>query len=679
MIPSETVERIYASAHIEDVISDYVTLRKRGANLIGLCPFHDEKTGSFTVSPAKGIYKCFGCGKAGNVVNFLMEYEQCSYIDALRSLAKRYHIEIQERELTEEEQRAQTERESMFMLNEWASDWFQHNLWETEEGRTIGLKYFLERGIREDIIKKFHLGYSPDRNALYSAAHEAKFEDKYLESTGLCGKSERGGYYDRFRGRVMFPIYTVSGKVVAFAGRILKKQEHVGKYVNSPDSPLYSKRNELYGLSLAKQAIPKQGCCYLVEGQMDVISMHQAGIENVVSSGGTALTKRQIILLHRFTENVTILYDGDSAGIHAAQRGIDMLLEQGLNIKVVLLPDGDDPDSFARKHNAADFIQFIQANQQDFIHFKTNLLLQDSKDDPIKRSEVIKGVLKSISVIPDVIKRQVYIQACSKLLEMPESALLEEVRRLQAEQTEQEQKRRRQQANGEAGDGEQQEDKRPTTGQQSVINGPRNTLTFLQSSSLHSSDINDKKLDENIRNLLKVLIQYGDKVLYSDDDGNMQTVGEYILADLDNDQIEFSNALYNKVISEFRLHRNDEEFLSEAFFKYHTDPAISQLTVNLISEKYTLSKIHGKKNVSENVSVEVEMPTDEDRLAILVPQLLYELKLTLINQQIDALRVLMQHAQDNHDEALLLQLLQEQPKLEQIKRSLCLVLGQRIQ
>ncbi len=688
MIPRETIDRIYASVHIEDVISDYVTLRKRGANLIGLCPFHDEKTGSFTVSPAKGIYKCFGCGKAGNAVNFIMEYEQCSYTDALRTLARKYHIEIQERELSEEEQKAQTEREAMFMLNDWANNWFQHNLWETEEGRNIGLKYFLERGIREDIIRKFCLGYSPERNALYSAARNAKFDDKFLETTGLCGKSERG-FYDRFKGRVMFPIYTVSGKVVAFAGRILKKQEHVGKYVNSPDSPLYSKQNELYGLSLAKQAIAKYGCCFLVEGQMDVISMHQAGIENVVSSGGTALTKRQILLLHRFTENVTILYDGDAAGIHAALRGIDMLLEQGINIKVVLLPDGEDPDSFARKQNASDFIGFIQSHQQDFIHFKTDLLLKDAEGDPIKRSEVVKSIMQSISVIPDRITQKIYVKDCCRLLDMSEDDLLDELRHLKKEAEEKERKQRGQQslANRESVAGSQDTgSKAATVGTQYAQQGDASRAdvrSVSASDMLGNSELKDKKLDENIRNLLQVLIRYGNLPLFAGEDGTVISVGQYVLSDLDSDGIEFQNPIYQKVLEELRKHLTDENFVAETFFKYHTDPQISSLAGDLISEiiseKYPKSKIYNRKNISENVNVSIEPSSDEDELGELVPHLLYELKLALVNRQIDNLRLLLQHAQDNNDDETAFRLLRQQPVLEQIKRTLCLALGQRIQ
>lgn len=668
MIPRETIDRIYAAAHIEEVISDYVTLRKRGANLIGLCPFHDEKTGSFTVSPAKGIYKCFGCGKAGNAVNFIMEYEQCNYTEALRMLAKRYHIEIQERELTTEEKALQDERESMFKVNEWANKWLQEQLWQTDEGRNIGLKYFIERGIREDIIRKFQLGYSPDRNAFYPAAGKAGYADEFLEKTGLCGKGEKG-YYDRFRGRVMFPIFTVSGKVVAFAGRILKTKEHVGKYVNSPESSIYSKQNELYGLSHAKQAIAKTGQCYLVEGQMDVISMHQAGIENVVSSGGTALTHRQILLLHRFTENVTILYDGDAAGIHAALRGIDMLLEQGLNIKVVLLPDGEDPDSFSHKHNAADFIEYIQSHQQDFIRFKTNLLLRDAGTDPIKRSEVVRSIMQSIAVIPEIITRQIYIKDCSNLLDIPENALLKEVDKLRKRHAEELQKRRERERDKDNAD----------TNTTTTDEIPDSPAVNVQTIPIPLADpLTYNILEKNILNLLQVLIRYGEHTLCQDETGAPCTAGEYILADLENDDIQFDNPLYQTILAEYKKHHTEDGFVAETFFKYHPNGQISTLAVELISEKYQLSKIHGHQNISENIKAEVQLPTDADRLTELIPHLLFELKLTLVNQKIAELKLMLKTAQENNDEELMFTLLQQQPLLESIKRQLCNELGQRI-
>ena len=448
MIPKETIDRIYSAVKIEEVVGDYVTLRKRGANLIGLCPFHNEKTGSFTVSPSKGIYKCFGCGASGLATKFIMDIEQCSYTEAIKHLARKYHIEIIERELTPEEQQRQDNRESMFVVNDFSNKWFQKQLWETQEGTAIGLSYFRERGLRDDIIRKFQLGYSPERgNPLAKALQEKGFSEEFIVNNvdtkigvGVVGKSEDGRLYDRFRDRVIFPIFTVSGKAVAFAGRVLKKKDNVGKYVNSPDSIIYSKTNELYGLFQAKQSISRLNMCYLVEGQMDVISMHQSGIENVVASGGTALTIPQIRAIKRFTSNITVLYDGDSAGIHAAERGIDMFLKEGFNVKVVLLPEGEDPDSYAQNHDSTEFIQFIEKHQTDFIRFKTAILSKDAKDDPFKKAQLIKDVVTSIAVIPDMITRQMFIKDCAERLHISEKVLTIEVINLRKKQVEEDQK-----------------------------------------------------------------------------------------------------------------------------------------------------------------------------------------------------------------------------------------------
>ena len=387
MIDQPTIDRITEAAQIQDVVGDYVTLRKRGVNLLGLCPFHGEKTPSFTVSPAKGIFKCFGCGKGGNSVHFIMEHEQLNYTDALKYLARKYHIEVQERELSPEEMAVRNDRESMFLVNEFAQKHFTSTLHNHIDGKSIGLAYFRERGFRDDIVQKFQLGYSLEqRDAFTQAALKAGYNKEYLVKTGLTLENESGQTTDRFRGRVMFPVHSLSGKVVAFGGRILKKDDKMAKYVNSPESEIYHKSNELYGIYFSKQAIVKQERCFLVEGYTDVISMHQSGIENVVASSGTSLTPGQIRLIHRFTENVTVIYDGDAAGIKASIRGIDLLLEEGLNIKVLLLPDGDDPDSFARKTNASDFIEYVERNASDFIRFKTNLLLNDAGNDPMKRA-----------------------------------------------------------------------------------------------------------------------------------------------------------------------------------------------------------------------------------------------------------------------------------------------------
>ena len=430
MIDRETVDRILDTADIVEVVSDFVSLRRRGANFIGLCPFHDEKTPSFSVSPAKQFCHCFGCGKGGSPVGFIMEHEQMSYPEALRYLAKKYHIEIHEKELTSEEKAAQTERESMLVLNEFASQYFENQLLNTQEGRDIGLSYFYERGFNDDTIKKFHLGYSPENSkAFYTAAVAKGYNKKFLFDTGLCIDDRRGGGFDRFHGRVMFPIMNIAGKVIAFGGRTLKKTKEVAKYFNSPESTVYVKNRELYGLFQAKRAIVKEEKCFLVEGYTDVISMHQAGIENVVASSGTSLTEGQIRAIHRFTDNVTVLYDGDSAGIHASLRGIDMLLAEGLSIKVLLLPDGEDPDSYARTHSASEFKQYIHDNETDFISFKTKILLEGTERDPIKRAAVIGDVVKSISVIPDAIARSVYARECSIQLGISEDVLLREIQK----------------------------------------------------------------------------------------------------------------------------------------------------------------------------------------------------------------------------------------------------------
>jgi DNA primase len=445
MIDRETVNRIMDAAQIVDVVSDFVTLHKAGANFKGLCPFHNERTPSFVVSPAKNYCKCFACGKGGNPVHFIMEHEQMTFPEALRYLAKKYNIEIKERELTDKERQAESERESLFIVNEWACSYFEDQLYNSVDGQAIGMTYFHSRAFRNDTIKKFRLGYCPSqKNAMASAAKLQGYKDEYLEKTGVCYRKDDGRMQDRFWGRVIFPVFTLSGKVVAFGGRVLDaatKGVKV-KYVNSPESTIYNKSAELYGLFQAKQAIVRQDRCFLVEGYTDVISMHQSGIENVVASSGTSLTPGQIRLIHRFTDNITILYDGDEAGIHASLRGIDMLLEEGMNVKVLLLPDGDDPDSFARKHNATEYQAYIEANQVDFIRFKTNLLLKDAGNDPIRRAGLINNIVKSIAVIPDDIICSVYVHECSEAMEVDEKLLVDAVGKLKRAAAEERTKRR---------------------------------------------------------------------------------------------------------------------------------------------------------------------------------------------------------------------------------------------
>ena len=451
MIDRETVDRILDTADIVDVVSDFVSLRRRGANFIGLCPFHDEKTPSFSVSPAKQICHCFGCGKGGSPVNFVMEHEQMSYAEALRYLAKKYNIEIHEKELTSEEKAAQTERESMLVINDFAAQYFEEQLHNTDEGKDVGLSYFYERGFNDSTIKKFRLGYSPDNSrSFYTAATKQGYNKQNLFNVGLCIDDHRGGGFDRFHGRVMFPVMNIAGKIIAFGGRTLKKTKEVAKYFNSPESAVYVKNRELYGLFQSKRAIVKEDKCYLVEGYTDVISMHQAGIENVVASSGTSLTEGQIRAIHRFTQNVTVLYDGDSAGIKASLRGIDMLLAEGLSIKVLLLPEGEDPDSFARSHSSSELKQFIKDNETDFISFKTRILLEGTERDPIKRAAVIGDVVKSISVIPDAIARSVYARECSLQLGISEDVLLREIKKNIAHNQEEALKRREREKKREA-------------------------------------------------------------------------------------------------------------------------------------------------------------------------------------------------------------------------------------
>src|SRR5574344_105863 len=428
MIDQTTIDRIIDAARIEEVVGEFVTLRKRGVNYTGLCPFHEERTPSFSVSPTKGICKCFSCGKGGNVVHFIMEHEQLGYYEALKWLAKKYNIEVAERALSPAEEQARNDRESLFILNEFARDYYTGILHDHPDGKALGLGYFRERGFREDIIRKFQLGFSLDQKDHFSMTALSKgYNRDYLIKSGLSLENEQGSLRDRYRARVMFPVHTLSGKIVAFGGRILKKDDKTAKYINSPESEIYHKSNELYGIYFAKQAIAKYDKCYLVEGYTDVLSMHQAGIENVVASSGTALTHGQIRLIHRFTTNVTVLYDGDSAGIKASLKGINLLLEEGLTIKVLLLPDGEDPDSFSKKRSATDFIQYLKENETDFIRFKTEILLTDAGKDPIKRVQLIQELVDSIALIGDDITRSVYIRETSRLLDFDESLLLQQV------------------------------------------------------------------------------------------------------------------------------------------------------------------------------------------------------------------------------------------------------------
>lgn len=570
MIDKPTIARIMDSTKIEEVVSEFVTLKKRGINYVGLCPFHNDSHPSFSVSPTRGICHCFTCGKGGNAVNFLMELEQMTYPDALRWLAKKYNIEIQEREMTSEEKQRESERESMFIVNDWAAKYFQDILQNDVDGRAIGMQYFRSRGFRDDIIRKFQLGFAlPQRTALYDEAVKKGYNPKYLVSTGLCFKvdkdeeNNRSGqdkYLDRFSGRAIFPWLSVSGKVVAFGGRVLDTRTKgvSQKYVNSPDSEIYHKERELYGLYQAKKAIAKEDCVYMVEGYTDVISMHQCGIENVVANSGTALSIHQIRLLHRFTSNIVLLYDGDDAGVHAALRGTDMLLEEEMNVKVLFLPDGNDPDSFARNHTAADFRKYIEDHQVDFIQFKTDLMLR-GVTDPVKRSQAINSIVESISKIKNQITRASYITDCAHRLGVNEAiivnALNNFVRNGMSEQVKAERRA--------AG----LRDPKATSPQQGMQQALQGTTPL------------DKLLEVETL-LVQVVIHHGDKtIVVQDVDGNNVElpVAQYISLDLAGDDFKFHNELYNQILQEAVEHVEEDGFVAETYFANHPNPEISRI------------------------------------------------------------------------------------------------------
>lgn len=673
MIPRDTIDRIFAAAKIEDVVGRYVSLKKRGANLIGLCPFHHEKTGSFNVSPAKGIYKCFGCNKAGNAVGFIMEIEQCSYPEALRYIAQLYHITIEEKEQTTEEIKKQHDRESMLLVNEFAHRWYQEQLWNTPEGNAIGMAYLRQRGIREDIIKKFQLGYSPEKAKLSEVAQSSGYQEDYLVNnpdnqigTGVCLKDEKGRLYDRFRGRVIFPFFSVSGKVTGFAGRLIKQSDKAGKYVNSPTSILYEKKHELYGFYQAKQAIKREDCCYLVEGQLDVIQLVQSGIENVVASGGTSLTINQIRLIHRFTNNITILYDGDKAGIKAAIRGIDMVLDEGLNVRVILLPEGEDPDSLARKMDAAELLQYMQENTQDFIQFKTRLLYEETINDPIKRSEMILTIVESIAKIPEIIKRQVYIKDTAQILGIAEDILTRKVSEIRRKKAIERERERENTANAEITlANTTPADQQATTEE----------LPATPAKKTPSEPIN--KIEQNIHNLIQVIIQYGEMIHCQTAEGRNIYVGEYIIAEMQNDNVEIKNPLHQKIINEYKANYKCDGFVALRLFQYHPDLDISQMAAEAIADKYQLSQLYSQQSISENVRQEVSV-NKENHVRELVRRLILELKLSMVEERLDYYTDLLKKATASDDWYTQEMILRIQPELEGIRRDICKKLGNRV-
>lgn len=607
MIDRDTIDKIMEATNIVDVVSEFVTLRKAGINYKGLCPFHDDKTPSFMVSPTKGICHCFACGKGGNAVNFLMEHEQISYPDALRWLAKKYNIEIQERELSAEEKQQATDRESMFIVNEWAKNYFIDILKKNPDGQAIGLQYFRSRGIRDDIIEKFKLGYAlPKRDAMSKAAVAAGYNADYLVKTGLCYRKDNGELVDRYAGRVIFPWFSVSGKVNAFGGRLLDSRTKgvQQKYVNSPESDIFHKERELYGLYQAKREIAKQDHVYMVEGYTDVIAMHQCGICNVVANSGTALSVHQIKALRRFTPNITLLYDGDEAGIHAAMRGTDMLLSEGMNVKVLLLPDGDDPDSFSRKHSAEDFRKYVEDNQTDFIRFKSDVMLR-SVNDPIKRSEAITSIVRSISVIPNQITRDTYLHECSDRLQINEQTLINTMNSfirgdIESAQKEQEREARRQGA--------------PTA----------STIAPSQDNPIEPL-------------LIQLILQHGGDIIYKDvktADGESinLTVAQFIDYDLSQDNLRLSNPIYQTILNEAAAHSGDEGFEPAAFFASYHDINVSSVASSLTFNKYQLCR-------------SLEMKPDEESVRLNTIHLLSEYRAHTVQNMLNALKHRLAEAQ----------------------------------
>ena len=670
MIDQATVDKIIDSANILEVVSDFVTLRKRGVNYVGLCPFHDEKTPSFSVSPSKGICKCFSCGKGGSAVHFIMEHEQLSYYEALKYLAKKYNIEIEERELSDEEKQIKSDWESMLIVNSFAQEYFSNILIQHSEGRSVGLAYFHERGFRDDIIHKFALGYSLEqRDALAIEAKKRGYKEEYLLKTGLCLEGQNGYISDRFRGRVIFPVFSLSGKVLAFGGRVLKKSDKLAKYVNSPESEVYHKSNVLYGIYQAKQSIVKNDNCFLVEGYTDVLSMHQAGVENVVASSGTSLTPGQIRLIHRFTNNITVIYDGDAAGIKASLRGIDLILKEGMNIKVVLLPDGDDPDSFAKKQSASSFTEYIKNHEVDFIRFKTNLLLDSAGNDPIKRAELISDIVQSIAIIPDTIVRSVYTKECSRLMEISEEVLLREINKIKLNQLQ----------NGTLPN-KKTLSETSADNQNSQTESAQNddTGTSTETESIPQGILQEKRapspLDPFEKTLVRYMIRYGFHDLFSEineETGETETwkVIPYILADLQNDEIEFQHPLYKKIIAEINhIFEQEGEHLTR-YFLAHPDKEISRLAVDLVSEKYQLSKIHTKFQTIES---------EEEKLADLIPRALFELKDAITSLNIKHIREEIKKTAKEKNPERTTQLMSELNGLYALKAALAKQLGERI-
>lgn len=667
MIDRITVDKILDAANIVDVVSDFVTLKRAGSNLKGLCPFHDDRTPSFMVSPARNYCKCFACGEGGSPVGFIMKHEQLSYPDALRYLAKKYGIKIEEKELTQEEIQSRGDRESMFILNEWARDWFKKQLWETQDGKAIGLAYFRNRGFRDDILEKFQVGYCPNSKkvSLSGDALKEGYQERYLVNnqnemeprlsvgTGLSLKREDGSLRDRFFGRVMWPIFTASGRVAGFGGRVLDAATKgvAIKYQNSPESIIYSKRKELFGLFQARQAIRKADLCYLVEGYTDVMAMHQQGIENVVSSSGTALTAEQIHLIHRITNNITVIFDGDSAGIKASERGIDMLLSQGMNVKLLLLPDGEDPDSFAQKHNATEYQQYLQDNQVDFITFKASHALDGKKDEPDAEERLIHNVAESIAIIPDEIKRTIYIRHAAKQLNMPERLIAAAVNA----------QRRKEQPQASNNPPQVTGNGRATSGK-----------TFTPTAGIVSEVP-----------IVQMIIRHGEKMMcYIDDENGNEvplTVAQYISLSLKDDDIQLQTPIYRQILEEAVERSHTPNFRAEQYFISHPDEQIRDLSLKLGTDSVELSKLFETPNTTALPAQEETMEAaSEERLEEVVPNLIASYKLSVVQKSLQDIIEQMKRPEVKEDKENYRQLLKEFNEKSKLVKELAKMCGARV-
>jgi len=655
MIDYSTIEKILQAAEITDVVGDFVSLKRRGVNYLGLCPFHNEKTPSFTVSPSKGIFKCFGCGKGGNSVNFLMEHEHLSYPDALRWLAKKYHIEIAETEESAEELQQKNERESMMVLNEFAWKYYARILNDTDEGRAIGMSYFKERGFRREIIDKYQLGYSPEqRDAFVQEALKSGYKQEFILKTGLgIEKSDR--LFDRFAGRVMFPIHSLSGRVIGFGGRVLRSDAQTAKYLNSPESEIYHKSSTLYGLYFARNAIVREDKCILVEGYTDVLSMHQTGIENVVASSGTSLTEEQIRLIKRFTQNITILYDGDSAGIKASLRGIDMILEEGMHVRVVSLPEAEDPDSYAKKHSSSAVLEYLKTHETDFIRFKTHLLLEEAGKDPVKRAQMIQDVVRSVAIIPDRIERTVYLQECSTMLGVDEQTLFTEAARLKRKQWEK----------SRTGPGTYTpEPTRYPAPPQSPVTEPGVAAPSFE-----------PQFDIEEREIIRLMLNYP-KLIVIELPGEHQgelipiTVMDFFLQEMETDHLVPQNPLYAKIFHIFQDHWNHPDFNIQTLFINHQDPEVSQLAVDLLTPGYQMSKIHERGGAY--------VRSEEKIIKQVVPEVLASYRSKKVKQMIGEIdeQILALQGTDNYNQ--IAELLENRRQLEELRKAYSKELGRII-